>query len=112
MKKTMKEIQKFIVIRQMNNALNTRNNFIIILIQELSLNSFVLIFRENKDNQSETWKESFKLLSIQSESAIIELSNESIKSENTSLKSYYQNDDYTNDELSFSSIESSVESSI
>jgi hypothetical protein len=37
------------------------------------LNSSVLIFREDKDNQSETWKESFKLLSIQNESAIIEL---------------------------------------
>jgi hypothetical protein len=54
MKKAMKEVQKFIAIRQMNDALNTRNDFIIILIHELSLNSFVLIFRESKDNQSET----------------------------------------------------------
>jgi hypothetical protein len=55
MKKVMKEVQKFIVIRQMNDALNTRNDFVIILIHELSLNSLVLIFRENKDfNQSES----------------------------------------------------------
>jgi hypothetical protein len=55
MKKTIKEIQKSIAIRQMNDALNTRNDLIIILIHELSLNSFVLIFRENKDfNQSES----------------------------------------------------------
>jgi hypothetical protein len=54
MKKTMKEVQKFIVIRQMNDALNTRNDLNIILIHELSLNSFVLIFRESKDNQSES----------------------------------------------------------
>jgi hypothetical protein len=54
MKKVMKEVQKFIAIRQMNDALNTRNDLIIILIHELSLNSFVLMFRENKDNQSET----------------------------------------------------------
>ncbi len=54
MKKVMKEVQKFIVIRQMNDALNTRNDLIIILIHELSLNSFVLMFRESKDNQSET----------------------------------------------------------
>jgi hypothetical protein len=55
MKKTMQEIQKFIAIRQMNDALNTRNDLIIILIHELSLNSFVLIFREDKVfNQSET----------------------------------------------------------
>ncbi len=54
MKKTMKEVQKFIVIRQMNDVLNTRNDLIITLIHELSLNSSVLIFRESKDtNQSE-----------------------------------------------------------
>jgi hypothetical protein len=53
MKKTMKEIQKFIAIRQMNDALNTRNDSIS-LIHNLSLNSSVLIFRENKDNQSES----------------------------------------------------------
>jgi hypothetical protein len=79
------------------------------------LNLSVLIFRESKDNQSETWKESFKLLSIQSESAIIELSNKSIKFRIISLKSYYQNDDHAdnNDELSFSSsVLSSVELSI
>jgi hypothetical protein len=53
MKKTMKEVQKSIAIRQMNDVLNTRNDFIIILIHGLSLNSFVLIFRENKGfNQS------------------------------------------------------------
>jgi hypothetical protein len=75
------------------------------------LNSSVLIFREGKDtNQSRAWKESFKLLNIQSESAIIELSNESIKFRTISLKSYYQNDDYTNDELSLSSsVSQSVE---
>jgi hypothetical protein len=54
MKKTMKEVQKSIAIRQMNDALNTRNDFIIILIHELLLNSLVLIFRESKDNQSES----------------------------------------------------------
>jgi hypothetical protein len=54
MRKAMKEVQKFIAIRQMNDALNTRNESIITLIHELSLNSQVLIFREDKDNQSET----------------------------------------------------------
>jgi hypothetical protein len=54
MRKAMKEVQKFIAIRQMNDVLNTRKKFIIILIHELSLNSSVLIFRENKGtNQSE-----------------------------------------------------------
>ncbi len=53
MKKTMKEVQKFIVIRQVNHVLNTRNDSIS-LIYNLSLNSSVLIFCESKDNQSET----------------------------------------------------------
>jgi hypothetical protein len=51
MKRVMKEVQKFNAIRQMNDALHTRNgsNF---LIYNLSLNSPVLVFRENKGNQS------------------------------------------------------------
>jgi hypothetical protein len=50
----MKEVQKFIANRQMNDALNTRNDSTITFIHELPLNSFVLIFREDKCNQSET----------------------------------------------------------
>jgi hypothetical protein len=54
MKKIMKEVKKFNAIRQMNDALNTRNDFIL-LIHDLSLNSLVLIFREDKRiNQSES----------------------------------------------------------
>jgi hypothetical protein len=53
MQKAMKKVQKFIVTRQMNDVLNIRNDSIF-LIQNLSLNSSVLIFREDKDNQSET----------------------------------------------------------
>ncbi len=52
MRKAMKEVQKFIATRQMNDALNIQNELIIILIHELSLNSSVLVFRENKDTQS------------------------------------------------------------
>jgi hypothetical protein len=53
-KKTMKEVKKFNAIRQMNDALNTRND-LTLLIHDLSLNSQVLIFREDKRvNQSES----------------------------------------------------------
>jgi hypothetical protein len=83
----------------------------ITLIHELSLNSFVLIFRKNNIDQSNSWKESFKLLSIQSESTIIELSNELIKFRSTSIKSYYQ-DDHTDDENSSSSFTSNMSSFI
>ncbi len=54
MKKIMKKMKKFNAIRQMNDALNTRND-LIFLIHDLSLNSSVLIFREDKNtNQSES----------------------------------------------------------
>jgi hypothetical protein len=69
----------------------------------LSLNSLVLIFKENNTDQSESWKEFFKLLHIQNESTIIELSNESIKFRSILVKSYYQND-HVDDENSSSSL--------
>jgi hypothetical protein len=78
----------------------------------LPLNSLVLIFRKGNTDQSESWKESFKLLSIQSESTIVELSSKSIKFRSISVKSYYQ-DDHVDDENSSSSISisSMIESS-
>jgi hypothetical protein len=54
MKKTMNEMRKFNAIRQMNDALNTRNESSITLIHDLSLNSLVLIFKENNTDQSES----------------------------------------------------------
>jgi hypothetical protein len=54
MKRVIKEVRKFNAIRQMNDALHTRNDSNL-LIYNLSLNSSVLIFRENKSiNQSES----------------------------------------------------------
>jgi hypothetical protein len=54
MKRIMNEVRKFNATRQMNDALNTRNDSNL-LIYSLSLNSSVLIFREDKDiNQSES----------------------------------------------------------
>ncbi len=52
MKKTMNEVRKFNAIRQVNDALNTRNESSIILIHDLPLNSPVLIFREGNTGQS------------------------------------------------------------
>jgi hypothetical protein len=48
MKKIMKKMRKFNAIRQINNALNTQNdlNF---LIYNLSLNSSMSIFRQDKN---------------------------------------------------------------
>jgi hypothetical protein len=54
MRKTMNEVRKSIVARQMNDALNTRNDSFSILIHVLSLNSDVLVYRERNNNQSES----------------------------------------------------------
>ncbi len=100
--KRHEEVRKLNAMRQMNDVLNTRNESSITLIHDLPLNSFVLIFRKNNVDQSRSWKRSFKLLTIQNESTIVELSNKSTKFRSTSIKSYYQND-HTDDENSSSS---------
>ncbi len=49
MKKAMNEIKRLVTIRQMNDALNTRNESSITLIHDLSLNSQVLVFRKGNE---------------------------------------------------------------
>jgi hypothetical protein len=50
MRKAMNEIRKLNAIRQLNDALNIRNDSSSILIHNLSLNSDVLVYREKNDN--------------------------------------------------------------
>jgi hypothetical protein len=54
MRKVMKELRKLNAMRQVNDALNTRNESSITLIHDLPLNSPVLIFREDNTGQSES----------------------------------------------------------
>jgi hypothetical protein len=54
MRKIMNEVRKLIAVRQVNDALNIRNDSSSILIHALSLNSDVLVYRENNSNQSES----------------------------------------------------------
>jgi hypothetical protein len=112
MRKTMNEVRKSIVIRQLNDALNIRNDSSSTLIHNLSLNSDVLVYREKNDNQSESWKDSFKLLSIDDESANIELSSDSTKFRSTVIKSYYDDNHFENSSLLISIIDSSFIASI
>ncbi len=85
----MNEVRKSIVIRQLNDALNIRNDSSSNLIHNLSLNFFVVMYRERNDDQSKSWKDSFKLLNVNDESIIIELLNDSTKFRSTMFKSYY-----------------------
>ncbi len=85
--KVMTEVRKFRAERQVANALNTRNDLIVISIHDLSLNSNVLIWREN-NNQRDKWTESFKFLNIDDKICKIELSLESIDFRSTVIKSF------------------------
>ncbi len=49
-RKAMNEVRKLVATRQLNDALNNRNDSFSILIHDLSLNSFVLVYREKNDN--------------------------------------------------------------
>jgi hypothetical protein len=105
MRKTMNEVRKLIVIRQLNDALNIRNDSSSILIHNLSLNSDVLVYREKNDNQSESWKDSSKLLNINDASTIIELSSDLTKFRSTMIKSYYDDNHFENSSLFISIID-------
>ncbi len=91
-RKTIKEVRKTIAFRQIHDVLNIRNDSNMILIHDLSLNSFVLMYRERNADQSKSWKDSYKLLNIENESTMINISSESTKLRATSVKSYYEND--------------------
>jgi hypothetical protein len=54
MRKAMNEVRKSIAARQMNDALNIRNDSFSILIHALSLNFDVFVYREENDNQSKS----------------------------------------------------------
>jgi hypothetical protein len=53
MRKIMNEIRKDIAVRQINDAINTRNDSFTEIIHDLSLNSNVLMFREKNTDQSD-----------------------------------------------------------
>jgi hypothetical protein len=54
MHKAMNEIRKLNVIRQLNDALNIRNDSFSTLIHNLSLNFFDFVYREENDDQSKS----------------------------------------------------------
>jgi hypothetical protein len=54
MRKIMNEVKQLVIICQIDDALNTRNESSITFIHDLSLNSQVLVFRENNIEHSES----------------------------------------------------------
>ena len=53
MKRVMNEVRKMNASKQIRNALNTRNDSFTTMIHDLSLNSLVLVYREDNANQAE-----------------------------------------------------------
>ena len=86
-RKIMNEIQKIQIERQINDALNTRNEFIMNLVHDLSLNPDVLMWRK-KNSRHDHWMKSYKLLNINEEICKVNLSNHSMKFRSTIVKSY------------------------
>jgi hypothetical protein len=86
--KAMIEMRKFRTERQVADVLNTRNDLIVISIHDLSINSNVLIWREDNVNQRDKWTESFKFQNIDDETRKIELSSESINFRSIVIKSF------------------------
>jgi hypothetical protein len=67
------------------------------------------VYREKNDNQSKSWKDSFKFLNTNDESMIIELSSDSTKFRSTTIKSYYDDHvDLENSSLFISIIDLSI----
>jgi hypothetical protein len=54
MRKAMNEVKRFMAIRRVNDAINTRNGSSITSIHDLSLNSSILMFREGNIEHSES----------------------------------------------------------
>ena len=84
MKKTMNEIRKLNVNRQVNDVINMKNEFSTIHFHDLFLNAPILIYREKSG-----WKNPYKFLNMKNESTLLDLSSDSIKFRITSVKSYY-----------------------
>jgi hypothetical protein len=100
MRKAMNKVKRFVATRQVNDALNIRNKSSTASLHDLSLNFSVLVFREGNIGHSESWKGPFRLLSIEDESMIIDLSSGSTKFRSISIKSYYQNENNHSDDSS------------
>ena len=86
MKKAMDEVQKCTVSQSVNNVLNTQNRLSTAFLNNISINSLLLIYWEGNVGQSGELKEPYNLLSIQGKSVIIELPHGPTKFRNVSIK--------------------------
>lgn len=67
----MNEIKTITALRQINDALNTRNNSSTISMHNLSLNLSVLMFREKTPGRTKVWTGPFNLFGLEDETTVI-----------------------------------------
>jgi hypothetical protein len=92
-KKAMTEVRKLYTIRQVKNALNTRNGPSSTLVHRLPLNSDVLVWREGGTGYPGKWKGPYNLISIEGETCTVDLPNGPTKFRSTVVKPYYKNEE-------------------
>ena len=97
-RKAMTELQKMRAKRQVTTALNNRNGPNTTSVQELDLNSDVLVWREGNTGQAGTWKGPYKLVSTDGESCVLALPNGNTTFRTTSVKPFYTTSDSIQEE--------------
>ena len=89
-KKAMKEVRKITASRQINDAVNTKNNFFIDSIHDLSLKVEIFVFRKSNAGRTKKWRKSYKLLTLKKKQAVVELFSGSTRFRITSVKPYHR----------------------
>ena len=88
-RKAIDKVKQLIMFPQVNNALNTKNGPLTALVHDLPLNSDVLVFWESKAGGTGSWKGLYKLIGLEGEQAIVELTFGPMRFRTTLVKGYH-----------------------
>jgi hypothetical protein len=89
LKKAMEELRKLRAQRQVREALNTRNGPNTSAVQNLEINSEVLVWREGNGGQTGTWEGPFRLIDVTGETVTVDLPHGPTQFRSTVIKPYY-----------------------
>ncbi|KAI1006916.1 hypothetical protein K3495_g1304 [Podosphaera aphanis] len=89
----MEEISKIRAKIQVNRALNERNGHDTTMVNDLTINSDVLVWRQANKNQAGKWEGPFKLIEINNETCKIELPSGPTDFRSTVVRPYFSNCD-------------------
>ena len=90
--KAMGEMKKIMAEKQVRDALNIKNGSIVNHFHDLSINSEVLVWRENNAKKSEKSTDSFKMQDMEKETCKIAMFYEIIDFRNIVIKSFFRNE--------------------